>query len=259
MTTLTQEVENTPSMIWHTDHFWTSPETNLISKAMVEFHKKNLKVEKKGTVKVTATVSRKYIKLDDIMDVVRPALAEVDCYIEQHLAGDSVITRIVHSSGQFIASKFHYQTWDTSHVNNLQKLGGGLTYLKRYAVSAICNIVADEDADGNDSDNMGYKEPEKNAAASTAAVVPSEVVVPTPEAAKAEKEWLNVRTKTGAFTTIGEAAVKFIRAGGALTEIQKKYRINKENLAFLQDIERRVKEDNVPTELENQTHQTPTE
>lgn len=209
---------------WHTDCYWESAEVNKICAALLKFHAENISIEKKGEASINASVKRKYVKLDDIMNVVRPALAKHGCYVEQHLAGDSVITRVVHESGQFIASRLFYQTWEANQVNNLQRLGGGLTYLKRYAVSAILNIVADEDSDGDGNDNIGYKHPENSSRK------PAEAA---PANADDDREWLNLTSKNGAPTAKGEAAKKFIQGGGALADILKKYKVNKADLAIL--------------------------
>lgn len=195
---------------YHTEHFWTSAEAANISKALCLFNAANIRIEKNGEAKITETVKRKYVKLDDIMNVVRPELAKVECYVEQHLAGDSVITRVVHISGEFIASKLHYQTWEGTQVNNLQRLGGGLTYLKRYAISAILNIVADEDTDADGNDGVAYKKPDDD-----------------------NREWLNLRNKNGSPSVKGQAAIQFVKQGGSVDDIKKKYRINKTDLQEL--------------------------
>lgn len=238
----TLEVTTTHDLQFHTDHFWTSVNTDKINFALLQFHKLNLKVEKNGSASINASVKRKYVKLDDIMNIVRPALATYDCYIDQHLAGDSVITRVVHVSGQFIASKLHYQTWEANQVNNLQRLGGGLSYLKRYSISAILNIVADEDTDGEGNDNIGYKKPTEVTATSTA-------LKPNVDA---DKEWLNLTNKNGSPNAKGEQAKKFIREGGKLKQITDKYKLNKGDYATLAELEKQVtKEGIIETEVNN--------
>lgn len=209
-------------ILFHTEHFWTSLQTDKINQALVMFHKLNLKVEKNGEANINASVKRRYVKLDDIMNIVRPALANFDCYLDQHLAGDSVITRVVHLSGQFIASKLHYQTWEANQVNNLQRLGGGLTYLKRYSVSAILNIVADEDTDGEGNDNVSYKKPSQATAVQVAD----------------SKEWLNLTNKNGSANTKGQSAIKFVKEGGKLSQITDKYKLSKVDFATLATLER---------------------
>ena len=58
----------------------------------------------------------------------------------------------MHSSGQFIASKFTFVAMQGNNTNNLQNAGGGLTYLKRYTISALLQINSDDDDDGATSD-----------------------------------------------------------------------------------------------------------
>lgn len=239
-------MENTTQLntiVWHTDSLWTSVDVTKVNEALCKYHAENICIEKKGEAAVNreGTVKRKYVKLDDIMNAVRPALAKHGCYIEQHLAGDSVVTRIVHVSGQYIASKLHYQTWEGTQANNLQRLGGGLTYLRRYAVSAILNIVADEDTDGDGNDTVGYKQPKE-----TGSIKPNTGA--TVSNGEDDREWLNLTTKTGAQTVKGEAAIKFVKAGGALADIQRKYKINKTDLAILQQMEKHAQSQEVTDE-----------
>lgn len=233
-TTTNYEVNTTP--VFHTDSFWTSTTTANINASMVEFNKLNLAIAKNGRVNINAQTQRSYIKLDDIMNAVRPALASVGCYIEQHLAGDSVITRIVHESGEYIASKLHYQAMDGS-ANALQKMGGGLSYLRRYAVSSICNIVADEDSDGEGVDTIGRKgsAPTYSAPAQTSAPRPAPAKASTPAPAPAtEKAWLNALDKAGNVTQNGKDAKFHIDNGGDIQEIFARYKVNQKEKELLQ-------------------------
>jgi|688.fasta_scaffold465860_1 hypothetical protein len=63
--------------------------------------------------------------------------------IERGLIG--VETRIVHKSGQWIES----DSWCKPKAMLPQDVGSAVTYLKRYALSAMIGIVADEDDDAN--------------------------------------------------------------------------------------------------------------
>jgi hypothetical protein len=233
-TTTNYEVNTIP--VFHTDSFWTSTTTAMINASMVEFNKLNLAIAKNGKVNINASTQRSYIKLDDIMNAVRPALASVGCYIEQHLAGDSVITRIVHEGGEFIASKLTYQAMDGS-ANALQKMGGGLTYLRRYAVSSICNIVADEDSDGEGVDTMGRKGSQAPAPiqASRPASAPAKTSTPAPTQAPAtEKAWLNALDKSGNVTQNGKDAKFHIDNGGDIQDIFSRYKVNQKEKELLQ-------------------------
>lgn len=232
-------MENTnhqaPTLTWHTEHLWTSAETDKINAALVKFHAIGLAIPKHGVAQVGGGAKRQYMKLDDIVSAVRPALASVACFMDQHLAGDSVVTRIVHESGQFTASKLHYQTWESGGpINNLQKMGGGLTYLRRYALAAVLALPSDEDSDAEGVDNMGNRST-TGLTAPAARMTPNYAAeAPTPAKAL---PWLNLTDKKGALTESGTKAVQFIEGGGKLAEVLKKYRLNKTDLAKLQDIE----------------------
>lgn len=223
------ESKSVNDILWHTDSFWTSSDTSKIITALVKFHGSGITVPKNGLADVTrdGTVKRKYMLLDDILTAVRPALAQVGCYMEQHLAGDSVITRISHESGQFIASKMHYVTWEGGAVNNLMKMGGGLSYLRRYAAAAILALPADEDTDAAGVDHMAHK--------------PSSQAKTTGSAKTGEQlPWLNLTDKSGAFTEAGGKAWEYIEKGGRVTDILKKYRLNKTDKAKLEELESNV-------------------
>lgn len=229
-TTNNYDVNTTP--VFHTDSFWTSTTTALINSSMVEFNKLNLAIAKNGKVNINASTQRSYIKLDDIMNAVRPALASVNCYIEQHLAGDSVITRIVHESGEYIASKLNYQAMDGS-ANALQKMGGGLTYLRRYAVSSICNIVADEDTDAEGIDTMGRKGTQATHSAPAPTSTPRPTSAPS-QAPATDKPWLNALDKSGKVTQNGVDAKFHIDNGGDVNDIFARYKVNQKEKELLQ-------------------------
>lgn len=246
------------------EDLWWSDKSNLINEALVKFGAMNLSVEKKGMATVGKTrdgaeVKRKYVKLDDIMNTVRPALASVGCYIQQHLAGDGVVTMVVHQSGQFVASRLRYQVWDdgSDRINNLQKLGGGLTYLKRYAISAILNITADEDDDGATGDGVSHKGTQSQPRTQT-----NEYPDYTPK--DANKEWLNLRDKNGNLTQRGVATQGFLNKGGKLNDVFKKYRCNgtelQELIKWESEAKRAIaKANEAPETTTQEAHQLPDE
>lgn len=231
-TTTNYEVNPTP--VFHTESFWTSTTTANINASMVEFNKLNIAIPKNGKININSQTQRSYIKLDDIMNAVRPALASVECYIEQHLAGDSVITRIVHVSGEYIASKLHYQAMDGT-ANALQKMGGGLSYLRRYAVSSICNIVADEDSDGEGIDTMsrkGSQSSQSSQSSQTGNLGKSPAPAPS-QAPANDKAWLNALDKAGNITSNGRDAKFHIDNGGDVNEIFARYKVNQKEKELL--------------------------
>jgi hypothetical protein len=89
----------------------------------------------------------RYATLAEVRDTVVPALAKHGLAITQFtdMIGERIflLTRLVHESGEFQESKFPI-TYDKP-----QAMGSAITYAKRYALSSICNISADDDDDGN--------------------------------------------------------------------------------------------------------------
>lgn len=119
--------------------------------AMVNFNNEfqNTKLVKDGK---NDHLKNKYLTLDNILNTVRPILTKHGLVIVQALAGDYLITSIYHVSGQYIQSEmpFHPMSGNKG-TNALQELGGGITYAKRYAISAMLGISVDQDDDGQSS------------------------------------------------------------------------------------------------------------
>ena len=98
-------------------------------------------------------LKNKYMSFDTLCDTVRPLLTAQGLTFSQHLAGEYLITVITHTSGQFTASKMPFNPMDANRgTNSLQAIGGGITYAKRYALSAVLGVSVDKDDDAN-----GYK------------------------------------------------------------------------------------------------------
>lgn len=140
------------NIIYHTESYWTSADQDKIVLALLKFHTADIKITKDRTVPVGGGKTRSYTTLDEILFKVKPVLAECGLVIHQHLAGGELVTMLMHASGQFIASKFTFVAMQGNNTNNLQNAGGGLTYLKRYTLSALLQINSDEDTDGEGSD-----------------------------------------------------------------------------------------------------------
>lgn len=95
----------------------------------------------------------KYATLDGIIEHVRPALTSNGLWFTQTLEETggkySLVTTLLHDSGQSIAS--HTPLLVAGGGN--QEFGSALTYMRRYALSAILGIAADDDDDGNMADS----------------------------------------------------------------------------------------------------------
>lgn len=93
----------------------------------------------------------KYADLAMIRDTVTPALAKNGIAVVQGTDTEEnsivVFTRLIHSSGQWIESRFPIP------YDKPQTMGSGITYGRRYTLSAVTNIAADEDDDGNQAND----------------------------------------------------------------------------------------------------------
>lgn len=87
-----------------------------------------------------------YATLDSILDEVRPVLSKHGLAVTWKVAPATVTTRVMHLSGQ-------YDEVTTELILgkdcSMQDYGGALTYSKRYGLTTILGISADEDDDAN--------------------------------------------------------------------------------------------------------------
>ena len=135
-------------IMWHTDSLWQSEKQDKMIPALLKFHKSELRISKDRTVPVGGNRTRSYTTLDEILSKIKPVLTDCGLVLHQYLAGGEVVTMLTHESGQFIASKVAFVPMTGNNTNNLQNAGGGLTYLKRYCISALLCINAEDDDDG---------------------------------------------------------------------------------------------------------------
>jgi hypothetical protein len=100
----------------------------------------------------------KYADLAMIRDTVTPALSKHGIAVVQGTDTEEntivVFTRLIHSSGQWIESRFPIP------YDKPQTMGSGITYGRRYTLSAVANIAADEDDDGNAANDKAATAPE---------------------------------------------------------------------------------------------------
>lgn len=94
-------------------------------------------------------LKNKYVTLDNILNTIRPILSNNGLVIVQALAGEYLVTSLYHISGQFIQSEMPFSPMSGNRgTNSLQELGGGITYARRYALSALLSLSVDADDDG---------------------------------------------------------------------------------------------------------------
>jgi hypothetical protein len=90
-----------------------------------------------------------YAPLESVVQSVRPALAANGLVLLQSVVPgekcDFIETRVMHASGEFISN-------DTAVLvmeDGPQAYGSAITYARRYGITTLLCLVADEDDDGN--------------------------------------------------------------------------------------------------------------
>jgi hypothetical protein len=91
----------------------------------------------------------KYADLGQCIDAIKEALSKNEIAIVQPIdvidGQNYLVTTLMHSSGQWIKSKFALESAVMKMCNNLQNLGAGLTYARRYALCAMIGLAQDDD------------------------------------------------------------------------------------------------------------------
>lgn len=112
----------------------------------------------------------KYATLENIVSTVRPILADNGLAFTQLPCGkNELTTMLLHSSGEYIASTVAMAPKE----NTPQGQGSAISYMRRYALSAILGIVTDEDDDGNEA-----SKPQRAPAAAKPNPVPAKAPAP---------------------------------------------------------------------------------
>lgn len=102
-------------------------------------------VTKDKTAKLGDKYSYKYADLASCLDAVREPLAANGLALVQGASGHgnaiTVTTRLLHKSGQWIESGLTLTAKDTTP----QAIGSAITYARRYGLSALIGLAADDD------------------------------------------------------------------------------------------------------------------
>jgi hypothetical protein len=138
-----------------------------------------------------------YADLADVIESYRPALAKHGLALTQAMRlqeGHIVLnTKLLHSSDQWIDSDYPIASY-----NRPQEQGSAITYARRYAVTALLGIAAEDDDDGAAA---------QNAAPAKAAAKPQPAPAPKPSALTNEEILsVQVAAKAAGFKTGAELA-----------------------------------------------------
>jgi len=111
---------------------------------------------------VNPFLKNKYADLGSVIQATRPALMANGLSITQHPAVENecvtLTTRLMHASGEWIESSMTLPIGDEKGISLAQSMGKLVTYLRRYSLSSILGVYADEDTDG---DGAGKKSEKK--------------------------------------------------------------------------------------------------
>jgi len=100
----------------------------------------------------------KYASLPQIVERVKPFLNESGLVMFQEVKGEQeliVVTSLFAVKGGGISSNFSVPlAMGQGKMSAIQSIGSNITYMRRYALSAILGIVTDEDKDGRDTEKF---------------------------------------------------------------------------------------------------------
>lgn len=126
-------------------------------------HNKSVKVQTKNGGSYTFD----YTDLGGILDEAKRVFKDNGITIIQNAYSDvaegklmiSVETMFLHSSGEWVRS----QPLKMPSSNNMQDMGGQVTYMKRYSLSAMLGIATESDDDANGASGNSYQLSDKKA------------------------------------------------------------------------------------------------
>jgi predicted regulator of amino acid metabolism with ACT domain len=92
----------------------------------------------------------KYADLASCLAAVKNPLADNGLSVSQIVSQDRngkqvLVTLLMHKSGQWLKSIFALENVVMKQCNSLQQLGAGITYARRYALSAIVGLTQEDD------------------------------------------------------------------------------------------------------------------
>jgi hypothetical protein len=106
-----------------------------------------IKPPKKGRTAKLGTYSYHYADLADVIECYREPLSKVGLALVQLMRPEDghfvLTTQLLHSSGEWIGSEYPIAAYSKP-----QEQGSAITYARRYAVTALLGIAAEDDDDG---------------------------------------------------------------------------------------------------------------
>ena len=171
-----------------------------LTKSLAKFHALVGKIKKDAK---NPFFKSNYASLSHILEEVAQPMQDSGLVISQFPDDSSLVTMLIHAdTGQYISSSY---IMPVSKQNDPQALGSAISYARRYAITSILSLNIDDD------DAEAATKPTRN------------------QQAEDTRPWLNKGAQLN-------EAMDYLRKGGKIETIEKKYRINKEIRASLQTV-----------------------
>lgn len=126
-----------------------SDQINELSKALTAFQKSAPVIKKDKEAKI-GSYSYKYADLVSVWDAIRGGLADNGLSVIQspssYQSEQTLTTLLAHESGQWVEDTMNLKVVQDTP----QGQGSAITYARRYALSAMLGLVADDDNDAAD-------------------------------------------------------------------------------------------------------------
>lgn len=121
----------------------TSQTIGELAAALAKFQGEVESVKKDGS---NPFFKSKYATLENVIATIRGPLKDNDLSFSQFPTGENELaTILMHKSGEYIKATSKMNPKD----NSPQSQGSAITYLRRYALSAVLGIATEDDDDGN--------------------------------------------------------------------------------------------------------------
>lgn len=121
-----------------------------VRQALFAFQGEQITLPRTGNGKSQKGTDYKYVTLDVLIERVIPILQKYRLGFAQVVQGDKLVTELFHAdSDTSIISEI-----PLGKPDNIQDLGGRITYLKRYALTALLGLSAEEDIDASGSTGL---------------------------------------------------------------------------------------------------------
>lgn len=167
-----------------------------LTQSLATFHKE---VGKIGKDAKNPFFKSSYASLPHILDEIAEPLDKAGLVIAQFPDGTGLTTMLIHAkTGQFLSATYEMPV---AKANDPQALGSAISYARRYAVSSILSLKIDDD--DAESAMKSVRNPEN------------------------DLPWLNRGEPL-------DKAMEYLRSGGTLATIEKKYKLSKEIRQSLQ-------------------------